>query len=208
MENDWSDASSFTTELSFEVEDFSPPPSPEVEEGELSVDTAGPEPYQFEPLAQTAVLTPETRSASDDASEAATQGRMGPVSEWCTCGHCSSLSLVENVCCREIPKVVHRCDQIGGVGCITAHPGFEPVALNPYVLQAVYGTYVQLYGEMGETVTNSAYRHLAYRNVVRWCWGYLGQHIRVVIPSCVVTRIREEFPEEGPYRGFLPPLHF
>uniref|UniRef100_A0A8C1DJ89 P2X purinoreceptor 7 intracellular domain-containing protein n=1 Tax=Cyprinus carpio carpio TaxID=630221 RepID=A0A8C1DJ89_CYPCA len=103
---------------------------------------------------------------------------------------------------------VSECDQIGWVGCVTAHPGFEPVALNPYVLQAVYGTYVQLYGEMEETVINSVYRHHAYRNVIRWCWGYLGQHIRVVIPSCAVTRIREEFPEEGPYRGFLPPLHF
>ena len=81
METDWSDESSFTTELSFEVDDFSPPPSPEVEEGELSADT-GPEPYQFEPLAQIAVLTPVSRSASDDASEAAAQGRMGAVSEW------------------------------------------------------------------------------------------------------------------------------
>lgn len=77
MESDWSDASSFATERSFDVEDFSPPPSPEVEEGELSVDT-GPEPYQFKPLAQTAVLTLD----ADDASEAAAQERMGPVSEW------------------------------------------------------------------------------------------------------------------------------
>ncbi len=76
MESDWSDASSFATERSFDVEDFSPPPSPEVEEGELSVDT-GPEPYQFEPLAQTAVLTPD----ANNPSEAAAQERMGPVSE-------------------------------------------------------------------------------------------------------------------------------
>lgn len=72
MESDCSDTSSFATERSFEVEDFSPPPSPEVEDVEVSVDTGpGPEPYQFEPLAQTAVLTPASRSASDDASEAA-----------------------------------------------------------------------------------------------------------------------------------------
>jgi len=37
MENDGSEASSFATERPFEVEDFSPPYSPEVEEGELSV---------------------------------------------------------------------------------------------------------------------------------------------------------------------------
>ncbi len=36
MESDWSDASSFATERSFDVDDFSPPPSPEVEEGDLS----------------------------------------------------------------------------------------------------------------------------------------------------------------------------
>lgn len=59
MESDSSDASSFATERSFEVEDFSPPPSPEVEDVEVSEDTGpGPEPYQFKPLAQTAVLTP------------------------------------------------------------------------------------------------------------------------------------------------------
>ncbi|XP_013881450.1 P2X purinoceptor 7 [Austrofundulus limnaeus] len=136
------------------------------------------------------------------------EDRMAPVSEWCTCGHCSSLSPVENVCCRETPKVMNRCEQVGVYTCITDHPGFQLVALNPYVLQAVYGTYVQLFGEMPETMLNSRYRHLAYRNVVRWCWGYLGQHIRVVIPSCIVTRIRQEFPEDGLYRGFLPPLHF
>jgi len=39
MESDWSDTSSFATDQSFEVEDFSPPPSPEVEDVELPVDT-------------------------------------------------------------------------------------------------------------------------------------------------------------------------
>lgn len=57
---------------SFDVENFSPPPSPEVEEGELAVDT-GPEPYQW---------AAGTNSDADDASEAAAQERMGLVSEW------------------------------------------------------------------------------------------------------------------------------
>uniref|UniRef100_A0A8C6U6S8 P2X purinoreceptor 7 intracellular domain-containing protein n=1 Tax=Neogobius melanostomus TaxID=47308 RepID=A0A8C6U6S8_9GOBI len=161
--------SSFATERSFEVEDFSPPSSPEVEVEEVNVEeeAGGPE---------------------------------------CLCGNCTSLSPVENVCCRETPKVMHRCQQVGVNTCITEHPGFEAVALNPYVLQAVYGTYLQLFGEMPETLVN--YRHLAYRNLVRWCWGYLGQHIRVVIPSCAVTRIRQEFPEDVAYTGFLPALDF
>uniref|UniRef100_A0A672FYM8 P2X purinoreceptor 7 intracellular domain-containing protein n=1 Tax=Salarias fasciatus TaxID=181472 RepID=A0A672FYM8_SALFA len=126
----------------------------------------------------------------------------------CACGHCSSLSPAENICCRETPKVWHRCQQVGVSTCITQHPGFEPVSLNPYVLQAAYA-YESLYCLIDNiSFCISSYRHLAYRNFVRWCWGYLGQHIRVVLPSCAVTVIREHFPEDGPYTGFLPPLDF
>uniref|UniRef100_A0A3Q3FWV4 P2X purinoreceptor 7 intracellular domain-containing protein n=1 Tax=Labrus bergylta TaxID=56723 RepID=A0A3Q3FWV4_9LABR len=41
-------------------------------------------------------------------------------------------------------------------------------------------------------------RYLA--SFISWCWGYLGKHNRVVIPSCVVVRIHQEYPdEEGKY---------
>ena len=50
-------------------------------------------------------------------------------------------------------------------------------------------------------------RHLSYRTFVSWCWGSLGRSVRVVIPSCVVLRIRREFPDaSGQYVGFRPPL--
>nr|XP_054595965.1 P2X purinoceptor 7-like isoform X2 [Nothobranchius furzeri] len=166
-----------SSEQSFEVEDFSPPSSPEDREEGLLGEASGPEPYLFEPLARELSEAPGAEPAG------VSRHRMGPVSEWCTCGHCTSLSARENVCCRETPKIMLRCQQ------------------------AVYGTFLQLYGEMQETMLNSCYRHLAYRNVVRWCWGYLGQHVRVVIPSCAVSRIRQEFPEDGAYKGFLPPLN-
>ncbi len=54
----------------------------------------------------------------------------------------------------------------------------------------------------------SRYRYLSYRSFVSWCWGLLGRRIRVIIPACVVLRIRSEFPdEEGHYVGFkLPPV--
>ena len=57
-------------------------------------------------------------------------------------------------------------------------------------------------------ITFSRYRYLAYRNFVSWCWGFLGRKIRVVIPSCVVQRVRRQFPDsQGQYVGFrLPPL--
>ena len=50
------------------------------------------------------------------------------------------------------------------------------------------------------------YRFTAYQNYTAWSHYYesLGKGVRVVIPSCVVTRIRECFPNaEGvPYVGF------
>lgn len=49
-------------------------------------------------------------------------------------------------------------------------------------------------------------RYLAYRQFVRWCWGLLGRKIRVVIPACVVLRIRATYPDdEGFYTGFRLP---
>lgn len=51
--------------------------------------------------------------------------------------------------------------------------------------------------------------HLSYRSFVSWCWGYLGWHVRVVIPSCVVVQIRQEFPDSaGQYVGLRPPLEW
>ncbi|KAG1653164.1 hypothetical protein GQR58_025784 [Nymphon striatum] len=40
------------------------------------------------------------------------------------------------------------------------------------------------------------YRYVAYRQFVRWCWGFLGKNIRVVIPSCAVTAIRNAFQSD------------
>ena len=50
------------------------------------------------------------------------------------------------------------------------------------------------------------YRYTAYRQLVRWCYRYLGKQIRVVLPSCAVNRIRAEFTSDI-YHGFrLPTL--
>jgi hypothetical protein len=46
-------------------------------------------------------------------------------------------------------------------------------------------------------------RFVAYRQLVHWCWGWLGRRIRVPLPACAVARIRKEFPaEDGVYTGF------
>ena len=30
---------------------------------------------------------------------------------------------------------------------------------------------------------------IAYRQLVRWCWGFLGKHVLVALPSCAVNKI-------------------
>ena len=52
------------------------------------------------------------------------------------------------------------------------------------------------------------YRHVSYRQVVRWCWGFLGRHNRVRLPSCIINKTRITYPDpDGNYKGFkLPDL--
>lgn len=40
------------------------------------------------------------------------------------------------------------------------------------------------------------YRHTAYRQLVYWCWGWLGRNNRVPLPACAVHKIRATFPSD------------
>jgi hypothetical protein len=57
-------------------------------------------------------------------------------------------------------------------------------------------------------LTNASWRYLAYRAFMKWINSFvsLGRKNRIIIPSCCVTAIRMQWPEEcGVYVGFLPP---
>ena len=84
--------------------------------------------------------------------------------------------------------------------CIIQHPGFEAVCLNQWVLQTAWFQY--RYGEPYDGPEDKLYRHIAYRQLARWCWGIVGKEIRVVLPSCAVMCIRERFPPLGPSEDF------
>ena len=128
------------------------------------------------------------------------------------------------MCCKEIVKVVEKMNDLKKpVCCITEHAGFEAVCLNEWVLQTAYYQYRQQYGSdahptptLHKYVKASVvlsfnlslfyrkYRYTSYRQLTRWCWGWLGKDIRVVLPSCAVVKIREKFPSES-YGGFKYP---
>lgn len=42
-------------------------------------------------------------------------------------------------------------------------------------------------------------QQMGYRQLARWCWEWLGKHVRVSLPACAVHKIQMTFPEEkGP----------
>ncbi|KAL3864440.1 hypothetical protein ACJMK2_006124 [Sinanodonta woodiana] len=155
-------------------------------------------PYQFQPErdeSQGPELA-EVNSVQDQAEQ-----RLGSTF-WCTCGNCSIKETVEECrCCKEISVISDKTKELN-VDCIINHPGFLTVCLDEYVLEAAYYAYRQQYGNRVEIMSDRN-RYTAYRQLVRWCWGYLGHEIRVALPSCAVDAIRQKFPsEDGNYTGF------
>ena len=52
-------------------------------------------------------------------------------------------------------------------------------------------------------VTSRNLRYASYRQFTWWVHNRLGRHVRRVIPSCAISRIRAEFEEEdGDYSAF------
>jgi len=118
--------------------------------------------------------------------------------------------LEECRCCREIQEVLKVCEEavdereIGEVPeCITRHPGFKAACLNKWVLKIAWYQYKQQYGGKGyDGPEHKKLRHVAYRQLVRWCWGVIGKEIRVSLPACAVCCIRAHFPPPGLEENF------
>ena len=111
----------------------------------------------------------------------------------------------ECMCCKEINAVINKNDEVVGETptCITQHPGFSAVCLNIWVLQTAWYQYKQQYDEPFEGPEHKKNRHIAYRQFARWCWGFLGRQVRVVLPSCAVSCIRAPFPPPGLEEDFV-----
>ena len=111
---------------------------------------------------------------------------------------------IECVCCKDITQIADKNRKVSEeenlaepLQCITDNPGFKAVCLNRWVLEAASFQYRQEYGTANDGPEHKRNRHIAYRQLVRWCWGVLGKEIRVVLPSCAVMCIRAHFPPPG-----------
>ncbi|XP_041474441.1 uncharacterized protein LOC121423189 [Lytechinus variegatus] len=128
--------------------------------------------------------------------------------DWCLCGgHCHvepSFSAGDCLCCREVAEVSREADVLG-VQCLTTTEAFEAAILHPTSLYIGWLEYTERWRQASKAFkdrNNEKYRYVAYRKVVRWCWGYLGKDIRVQIPACIHSRIMRSYPDgAGRYRG-------
>lgn len=88
--------------------------------------------------------------------------------------------------------------------CITDNPVFRNLCLNYWVLRLAWSEYKQHYGSRAEEgPEHKRQRHVAYRQLVRWCWNVLGKEIRVPLPSFAVSYIRAHFQPPGLEEDFV-----
>lgn len=114
---------------------------------------------------------------------------------WCKCSRCTQMPTEEEqVCCRT---------KVGPCILVTAASDIRTVVLDRRVLAAAVNCRNDLFALRDDINSHRTLRHTAYRQYVLWKFGRLGAGNRVVIPSCVVTKIRNNYPEpSGIYTGF------
>ncbi|XP_034313987.2 P2X purinoceptor 7-like [Magallana gigas] len=117
------------------------------------------------------------------------------VPSWCTCTRCRDMPTEEEkVCCRKTPE-----------NCTTLLPDFHVLCLDEAVLALARLYREDVLALPADENYNRANRHAAYRQFILWTYGKLGAGQRKVIPSCVVWKIRDKYPEpSGQYVGFHP----
>ncbi|XP_065907798.1 P2X purinoceptor 7-like isoform X2 [Dysidea avara] len=141
-------------------------------------------PYRFEPVYESRLEEREESFGLLAVEREETEAdRVGNI-DWCRCGHCIVMATQrESICCKEIEQINSLLE----------------------VLMVTLHSHRYHYGSADEPVDeNRKFRYLAYRQMTWWGWHYLGRHRRVVLPSCVVSRIRQEFPSDE-YTGHQHP---
>ena len=115
---------------------------------------------------------------------------------WCTCGNCREMPTEnERKCCEKLPQ-----------NCWSTLHMMDTVVLDRQVLEVARRNRNDWLGEDDRIIDiNRSLRHTAYRQWVTWKYGKLGQSDRRVIPSCIVWRIHQTYPDPlGQYTGFRP----
>jgi hypothetical protein len=184
-----------------------------------SYETTG---WQFEPVMSQEKKQERERERQEE--EEFIEMRNCPPSEWCRCDRCTQLTNpLDNICCCDDEALTNKKLE-NEKSCITDHPGFLTTTLDKEVLNMVRNDLLVLLSKpkFKETFdhdkkkqlksdSNKTFRFLAYRNFVSWINSgvKLGKNNRVRLPSCVVSKIRDKWPEpSGKYIGFCEAQFF
>ncbi|XP_060882052.1 uncharacterized protein LOC132953700, partial [Metopolophium dirhodum] len=116
---------------------------------------------------------------------------------------------LECMCCSEFDYVKQLLDS---KKCVTATASFEKIILAEEILnitrqQMIMKTKNKLKKKQLSAleVPNKTWRYICYVQFTHWVnsWTSLGKGVRVVIPACVINKIRNKYPEkDGLYVGF------
>jgi len=166
-------------------------------------------PYQFEPDCSNE--RDSNNFTENNDFEINMDNRRGKLN-WCKCGQCVVMTTdQESVCCRESEKV----KQVSGIACcVTNNVLFNKLVLDKDVLNiSRHKMILKSKKKQKKKVLcksepqNKVWRYLAYKQFISWinAWTTIGKENRIVIPSCVIYKIRQTYPEEnGVYVGFRP----
>lgn len=178
------------------------------------------EPYMFEPNKGDGGDSNEDcsddSSSGDDQYDAEFEGanawRLATLS-WCKCGKCALMEkTIESFCCHEKSLEYDEYEDIlkkvelEEFTCMTDLSAFQNNMLSRDVLYVDVSQYMEENWPLGDEELqqkHKLYRLASYRRCSRWIFGILGKKNRRVFPSCVYTRIRNEFPSpDGLYTHF------
>ena len=130
--------------------------------------------------------------------------------DWFKCGQCSPCISTDAVCCHDRPEVM---DSMGfDKRCITDEMFFkthllseEGLQYNRLILASMIKNNASRQKYLDREFDNTLRRHLCYRNFLVFVnkGQPLGKNNRVVLPQCVVEKIRNKYPDpDGIYTGF------
>ena len=156
-------------------------------------------PYMYEPerdISSTSSSSSESEISSSD-TELNINTRIGNL-EWCHCQKCREEEReIDCLCCQEVAALNSKFDA-ENMTCIIQSSEFETLCLNETVLKNVLtGLHVSRGDFLEDNTTNRSLRFAAYKQFVWWIFKNLGRGNRRVIPSCVIWKIRNKYPESN-----------
>ena len=135
-------------------------------------------------------LTTSRPMTQDSENQDQAVASVSGIPDWCVCGRCRPMPQeVENKCCKL-------------KNCITLSSRFTKLCLDPDVVELCIRNTGDIRNDR-EDNSSRAFRKAAYRQFILARHGHLGKGNRRVCPSCVVLKIREQWPSvTGVYMGY------